>query len=275
MPNAKWTWRRVLGCVFLLSFLLVPSWASHIDSSRAQESLEQLIGGSGRIELLEMQGVATQSTAPTGRGRLYFDSDDNKWKVSESAGAYTNLVGSGVTSMNGLTGALSIAAGSDALTVIAAGSMVTIDAAYSMVETLPQVKIVKDVGAKTYTFTSPHKKIFGGVFNGAGSPLVTGNMKAALEIPHACTINGWYITLDLADTATFKVWKRATGTAIPTVADSINTAGVSISAGTLLRSTTVTDFTTTAVALNDVYIMQLSAVGGVATEAVFGVECSL
>lgn len=75
----------------------------------------------------------------------------------------------------------------------------------------------------------------------------------------AGTITGYTIAAD-AGTCTIKTWKKATGTAIPTVADVISTSGVSLSTGTLVRSATVSDFTSTTVTANDVFIIQATAV---------------
>jgi hypothetical protein len=72
-------------------------------------------------------------------------------------------------------------------------------------------------------------------------------------------------------TATVKVWKKATGTAVPTVSDNINTSGVAISTGTYVHSNTVSDFTTTTVAAGDIFAFNVSAVSG-ATELTFQLE---
>jgi hypothetical protein len=68
------------------------------------------------------------------------------------------------------------------------------------------------------------------------------------------------------------VWKIATGPDAPTVANSINTSGVSISTGTHFLSSTLTDFTSTAVAANDIYIVSLTAVSG-AKQVTFEAGC--
>jgi hypothetical protein len=108
------------------------------------------------------------------------------------------------------------------------------------------------------------KRSFGAAFDGGGAVLTAGVKSVPMQIPYACTISAWSISVD-AGTATAKVWKVATGTAIPTVSKAIST-------GTHVRSTTVSDFTTTAVAANDVYIITLTAVA-TATQASVLVEC--
>lgn len=93
-----------------------------------------------------------------------------------------------------------------------------------------------------------------------------------VTVPFACTISAYNLTID-AGTITVKFWKVATGTAIPTSGNSINTSGVSISSGTAIHSTTVSDFTTTAVSANDIMAMAVTSVATAKT--VTGVlECT-
>jgi hypothetical protein len=110
---------------------------------------------------------------------------------------------------------------------------------------------------------------FGATFDGAGSPLTAG-LVAYLQVATSGTISAWNILVD-AGACTIKVWKVAAGTAVPTAANSINTAGVALTTGTAIRSTTVTDFTTLAVAADDLIGVYLQAVSG-ATKVFFSVE---
>jgi hypothetical protein len=80
-------------------------------------------------------------------------------------------------------------------------------------------------------------------------------------VPFSCTINRYSLAADQG-TVTVKFWKVGTGTAIPVVGNSINTSGVSLSSGTKIDSTTLSDFTTTAVTLNDSIIMDITTVAG-------------
>lgn len=79
------------------------------------------------------------------------------------------------------------------------------------------------------------------------------------DVPFACTITGYVLSVD-AGTVTVKFWKIADGTAIPTSANSINTSGVSLSTGTRVRSSTLTDFTSTSVTAHDMLAMNVTAV---------------
>lgn len=108
--------------------------------------------------------------------------------------------------------------------------------------------------------------------DGGGSAITTGKVKGFFTCPYAATITGWNIVVDTG-TVTVKVWKIATGTAKPTIANVINTNGVALSTGTAIHSTTLTDFTTTAVAANDIFAFDITAVSGV-TEMSFNLQLS-
>jgi hypothetical protein len=80
-----------------------------------------------------------------------------------------------------------------------------------------------------------------------------------VTVPFACTISGYNLAVDAAD-STFRIkwWKVATGTAIPASANSINTSGLGVPSGTAVHSTTLTDFTVTSVGANDIMAMAIS-----------------
>jgi hypothetical protein len=101
-------------------------------------------------------------------------------------------------------------------------------------------------------------RTIGETFDLGGTPLSAGVTKY-LTVPFACTMAGWNLAVDQG-TATVQIWKAPTGTAVPTVANSISTAGVTISTGTAVHSTDMTDFTSVAVAANDIFGFNLSAV---------------
>jgi hypothetical protein len=83
-------------------------------------------------------------------------------------------------------------------------------------------------------------------------------LTAYINVPTGGTISVWTIIVDTG-TCTLKLWKVATGTAIPTAANSINTNGLAITTGTVLRSTALADFITTAVANGDIVGVHLEA----------------
>jgi hypothetical protein len=95
-------------------------------------------------------------------------------------------------------------------------------------------------GAKALTQTHA---IGCGVGDPPGSALATGVLCYVVAAA-ACTIQSWDILVD-AGTATVDVWKVASGTAVPTVSNSIvSSAAPAISTGTSLHSTTLTGWTT-------------------------------
>lgn len=102
---------------------------------------------------------------------------------------------------------------------------------------------------------------------------VTGQQGSYYVFPVAGTITAWNIVVD-AGTATVKTWKIATGTTAPTSGNLISTSGVSLSSNTAIRSTTTSDFTTTAVSANDIFAFDLSAVSGV-TKILFELEITV
>lgn len=113
---------------------------------------------------------------------------------------------------------------------------------------------------------------FGATFDGGGSALTAGTTVAYyVVLPYACTIKEVGITVD-AGTATFKLWRIASGTAIPTVSNSISTSGIAISSGTALITTTTSDFTDTTLDANDILGINLSAVA-TATKAGYQIRC--
>jgi hypothetical protein len=111
----------------------------------------------------------------------------------------------------------------------------------------------------------------GGGFDGGGSALTAGGV-TYFTVPFACTIQAWNITVDTG-TITFDVWKVASGTAIPTVANTITASALpAISTGTAIHSTTLTGWTTS-VAANDIFGIDINAVSS-ATKASLVLQCN-
>lgn len=103
--------------------------------------------------------------------------------------------------------------------------------------------------------SSTNQRTVGLPFNiGDGANALSTNAQSfPLVVPFACTITGWSIAAS-PGTCTVKFCKKASGAAVPTISDSINTSGVALASGTLAESTTVSDFTSVAVAAGDVII---------------------
>lgn len=86
----------------------------------------------------------------------------------------------------------------------------------------------------------------------ADSPVVAGvGTKSFLSVPFGCTITGWRLMCSPAATVTVDVWKIASGTALPTNANTITaSAKPATSADDVARSTTLTGWTTSITALD-------------------------
>lgn len=120
--------------------------------------------------------------------------------------------------------------------------------------------IYNNSGAYGAKAIAPTRAIGCGVGDPAGSALSTGVL-CYVVAPATCTIQSWDILVD-SGTATADIWKIATGTAIPTVSNSIvASAAPAISAGTAIHSTTMTAWTT-AVTKYDIFGFNLTATSG-------------
>lgn len=114
------------------------------------------------------------------------------------------------------------------------------------------------------------------IAGGPGGAITTSSISPTLTIPVGCTISGYQLAMASGDsgTATVKFWKKANGTAVPTVSDVINTSGVSISSGNATAfSSTVSDFTTTTVTANDLMVMAVTAVTGTVSTITANLTC--
>lgn len=109
----------------------------------------------------------------------------------------------------------------------------------------------------------------GVTLDGGGSALTTGQ-KGYITFHSAGTIKAWNITADTG-TCTFDIWKIASGTAVPTVTNTITaSAKPALATGTAIHSTTLSGWTTSVTA-NDIFGFNLDAVSG-ATKLTLTVE---
>lgn len=112
---------------------------------------------------------------------------------------------------------------------------------------------------------------FGTTFGDTGGSALTSGSIVYFTVGYACTISSWNISVD-AGTATIDVWKIATGTAIPTVSNTITASALpAISSGTSIHSSTLTGWTTSVTA-NDIFGIQLKTVA-TAKFVEFDIEC--
>jgi hypothetical protein len=172
---------------------------------------------------------------------------------------------------NQVTGVLPIANGgsntSSTLTGIVRGG-----SAYTAAELSGDVTTS---GSNATTLGSNFKvRGFGTTFgsNATGATALTSGDVVYFTVPYACTIAAWNITVN-AGTVTFDIWKIATGTAVPTVSNSIvASAKPALSTGTALHSTSMSGWTTSVTA-NDIFGIKLDTVA-TATYAEIDIQCN-
>jgi hypothetical protein len=113
------------------------------------------------------------------------------------------------------------------------------------------------------------------VAGGPGGALNTSAVSPTLPIAIACTLTRYTLALAPGDSGavTVKFWKIASGTAIPTIANVINTSGVSVSTGTAVTSANLADFTTTSISANDLMVMAVTAVSGSVSTVMATLTC--
>ena len=102
-------------------------------------------------------------------------------------------------------------------------------------------------------------------WDGQGGFITTG-LTRYFVAPYACTITGWSIVAEgTSPTCTIDVWKIAAGTSLPTVADTITaTALPALSTGNVIRSSTLTGWTTS-IAAGDILAFNIDAVSNALT----------
>lgn len=132
----------------------------------------------------------------------------------------------------------------------------------------------------TCTVSSPKQLTFSIGAPGSGVALTTSSRSGTLPVAFACTIgnpsgSSYSIVLGAGDSGTVTVtfWKIAAGTAIPTVANVINTSGISLATGSAVDSSTFSDFTTKTVAAKDKMIMAITAITGTIDNIVVTLPC--
>ena len=96
-------------------------------------------------------------------------------------------------------------------------------------------------------------------FDGQGSVILVNTIKY-FRSKTAGTLTGWSIVADgSSPTCTLDIWKIATGTALPTVSNTIvASAAPALSTGNAIKSTTMTGWTTT-YAADDIWAIKITA----------------
>ena len=202
-------------------------------------------------------------------------SSGDKGKVVRSnkstAAAYT-IAQAGSAGFDALYSVRLCSVGTGATTLTPATS--TINGAAALVLRQWDCADINSDGANYHASVSRNPpKSFGGSFDGGGSALVPGTT-VPIAIPFSCTISAWSISVDTG-TATFDLWKIATGTALPTVSNTITSTKPAIASNTHIRDTSPSgEFSSLDVTGGDVLIVKLDAVSS-ATKANITVECML
>jgi hypothetical protein len=99
----------------------------------------------------------------------------------------------------------------------------------------------------------------GANFDGQGSVVLV-NSRTYFRTPRAGSISAWSIVAEgTSPTCTIDIWKVATGTTLPTVANTIMGTKPALATGNALRSTTFTGWSTTTFAANDIWCINIDA----------------
>jgi hypothetical protein len=218
-------------------------------------ALNQLINGDGNVAV----GQSAGSAVTTGLGNVSLGTNAGQ---IEATASNTTILGFGALAFTGVTDN-AIAIGKEAIvtadnTAVIGNASVT-DVYLGSSAALAKVHASNLVGGFTAHFSR------GGAAIQTNDVILT-----PWTCPYSGTITGYSISTNTG-TCTLKTWKKANGTAIPTIADVISTSGVSLSTGTHIRSATVTDFTTTTVTAGDMFMAQVTATSG-PTDITFQVE---
>lgn len=100
-----------------------------------------------------------------------------------------------------------------------------------------------------------------GFCDGDGVIAITTGQKGYVRLPYLSEITGWSIVCaGSSPTCTVDVWKIGNGTALPTVANTIMGTKPALTTGNILKSTTLTGWTTVTVAEGDTIGFNLDAV---------------
>lgn len=122
--SASATAISVTGSVYAAGLTATGSATNQIQCASGGVTSKYLIGTTSFTLTGETAGNAGLSGA--GQGRIYFDSSSNKFRVSQNGGAYTDLLTSGLTSINSQTGpAITIAAGTG-ISISSGSNVVTV-----------------------------------------------------------------------------------------------------------------------------------------------------
>lgn len=253
----------VFTCAAALVFTAYDNRA--VLASNIQALTQVLIGGTGRSTLASGSVLYGLGTSPVGLAANPSDATQALCGTNPPAFALT-CAGAGGGSIAHTTNVL---IGDGSGNAVSGGFAAT---GAGIVTLFSGCSGVFYLGADAACHTAAPVRTFGYAFGAtdAGSALVAGGV-GYFTLPFACTIQAWNISVD-AGTVTFDIWKIATGSANPTVANTIvASAAPALSSGTAVHSTTLTGWTTSVV-LNDIVGIDLKTVA-TAKFASLGVQC--
>jgi len=203
---------------------------------------------------------------------IYSDAADSLVALAKNTSATRYLSNTGtnnnpawaqVNLTNGVTGALPIANGgtnaTDAATARANLGVVS-DTAYGpswdgVTDVAPSKNAVYD---KIQDFVTSINTSFGANFDGMGSVILVGT-KIYFRMANDGEITGWSIVAEgTSPTCTIDIWVIASGTALPTVVDTIMGTKPALTTGNAVKSTTMTGWTT-AFSADDIFCINIDA----------------
>lgn len=244
----------VLGFAVSSTDYAPASSGSSILAGNGSGGLSNVVVGSG---LSFSGGTLSSTVSPSALTKT----DDTNVTLTLGGTPSTALL-AGVSLTLGWTGLLSVARGGTGAATSAAHTYFGNNTGSTAAPGFHQIDYSELSGTPTIPTVTPRGIAFG---SAKADGISTGKLNGYFTVPFNGTITGWSLNVD-SGTVTVKFWKKAAGTAVPTVSDNINTSGVSLSSGTHVRSTTVTDFTTTAVTAGDIIAVNISALTGTITD---------
>jgi hypothetical protein len=222
-------------------------------------SLATTRGGTGIISYAQGDLIYSDAT----NSLVALAKNTSATRYLSNTGTNNNPAWAQVNLTNGVTGALPIANGgtnaTDAATARANLGVVS-DTAYGpswdgVTDVAPSKNAVYD---KIETFITSINTSFGANFDGQGSVVLVGT-KIYFRMANAGTITGWSIVAEgTSPTCTIDVWKIATGTSLPTVANTIMGTKPALTTGNAVKSTTLTGWTT-AFSADDIFCINIDA----------------